>query len=158
MLPRLMRLMIIAGLVLPVASCGGGSKTSPLLAGTWEVKDKNKSCTVEFTKDGKVRLSGDTQLFRDFQFAKLLADFNLQPGLNTPITYRAVDEKTLEIEGDYSALAAQLGAGAGDVAPGKVKEMQNALHPQDQVTYVVTAKELTLTSSQGKSLSLKRVE
>ena len=157
MIRNVVRVFLVAFLVLPLTSCGK-ARANPLLYGTWEIREKGKQCTVEFTKDGKVRLSGSTSLLRDFQFAKLLADFDMQPAANTPITCKAVGEKELEIEGDFSALLGPLSSGAGDVSPEKLKNAQEMLHPQERVTYAVAEKELTLTSSTGKAITLKRME
>jgi hypothetical protein len=157
MMREVARVLVIAAVVLPLASCGG-ARTHPLLPGTWEVGEKSKRCSVEFTRDGKVHLSGDTTLLRDFHFAKPFAEYGLQPGRNLPITYRPVGEQELEIQGDYTALLEKLSGGADQVSPEKVKEAQREFRPQERVTYAVTEKELTLTSGQGKAIHLKRLD
>lgn len=151
------RALVIASTVLPLAACGG-ARTNPLLPATWEIAEKPRRCSIEFAKDGKVHLSGDTQLLKDFQFAKPIAEFNLRPGANTPITYRQFGKQELQIEGDYTVLLEKLGAGGKDVAPGKLKELQQDFHPREMVTYAVTETELTLTSAKGKTIKLKRLE
>lgn len=156
MIRTVVRVLVIAGLVLPVASCSG-AKPNPLLLGTWEFGEKSKRCSMEFTKDGKVELFGETSLLKDFQFVKLLAEYNMQPGMNM-ISYRPVSEKELEIEGDYSSLMEKLAAGGETVSREKIKEMGDMFHPKERVTYAVSEKELTLTGSQGKTITLKPVE
>jgi hypothetical protein len=133
--------------------------TDPLLAGRWEITEKGKRCSLEFTKDGKLHVSGDTGLLREFRFMhKVLSDFNMQPARGS-ITYRPVAAKELEIQGDYTALLDKLGAGGkGDVSPEKVRELRAEFRPKERVRYAVTETELALTGSEGKTIKLKRLE
>jgi len=52
---RLLRFSLVACLVLFVTACG--SKPADLIVGKWEGGEGDKKGTMEFTKDGKVKVS-----------------------------------------------------------------------------------------------------
>ena len=154
MLRYLSRLLVIALLALPLASCG--KKGNPALVGEWEGKVNGKTVVMTFAKDGELTLGGDIAslgtLLRSFA---ILTEFNLTPGKNTPITYRCVSATEMEVEADLSVLMEKLSAGGkGDPPP----SWKQKLHPKETLTFAVAGKQLTLTNDQGASVQLQRAE
>jgi hypothetical protein len=154
MIRRLVRYLLAAIVALPLAACG--PKANKLLIGKWEPTEKGDNYTLEFTSDGKVLLGGDrlAPVGKMFRFAKLVGDFDIKPGKNVDITYKALSDHELEIQADYTALLEKLSQGGRSTQP--PRELAKDIKPRDNVAYVVSADELTLTNDEGQSLKLHR--
>jgi hypothetical protein len=142
--------------ILVLAPGGCGPKVNNQLLGTWEPAEKGDQYTLEFGKDGKVGLTGERfqSLGQTFRFAKLLGDFNIQPGKSIEITYRPLNDRQLEIMADYTAMLQKLSMG-GDSTK-LPRELGKDIKPRDTVTYAVAGDELTLTNEEGKVIKLRR--
>ena len=149
------RIVLAATLLVPLASCGKGS-TNPALIGKWEGKVDKKVFYLTFEKDGQMTWGGDIASMKDiFPSFAILTDFGIHPGKNTPITYKCISDTQLEVEGDLTAMLEKLSAG-GDGRPSP--DWKEKLRPKDTLTFAVSGKELTLTSSLGKSTKLQRAD
>jgi hypothetical protein len=153
---RLVRYLLAAFLLLPLAGCG--PRANKLLIGKWKPAEEGGNYTIEFTSDGNVRLGGDrlAPLGKMFRFAKLLGDFDIKPGKSVDITYKALNDHELEIQADYTALLEKLSQGGRSTKP--PRDLAKDIKPRDKVTYAVSADELTLTNDEGESLKLRRVQ
>jgi hypothetical protein len=154
MLNTTARTLLVALLLVPLASCGHSANT--VLIGEWEGKVGPRTVALTFAKGGELTLDGDiAALGTILKSFGLLTDFGIKPGKNLPITYKCVSATQLEVEGDFTALTEKLSAGgSGRPSP----EMLQKLHPKDTLTFAVAGKELTLTNDQGKSIKLQKVE
>jgi hypothetical protein len=113
---------------------------------------------LEFTKDGKVRLDGETSVVPDPpRFLKPLADTMVRadPRMKSmAITYRFADDGHVEVATDHSWLIDKLGGLPDD--PAKAAEVTKTFRPREKLTVAATAKELTLTDEAGKEHKFRR--
>jgi hypothetical protein len=138
-----------ATLFLFSASCSNKHKAQAELIGFWESTDK-KGGSVEFTKEGIVIFSGNASSLLDWKVMKIFRDFNLRLARNST-TFKVLDGKHVEIQGDFSSLLEKLTAGA---KPGSKVDVEE-FRPRQSLTFAVAGMELILTGD-GKSLSFKR--
>jgi hypothetical protein len=115
----------------------------------------------EFTKDGKLRLDGDTAVVGDtFRFIKPLADFSVRVAPEAKyfnITYEVINDDKVEVVADHSALLEKgLAGGRESLPPEKIKELNERFHPRETLTVAVTAQGLTLTNERGESRKFRR--
>jgi hypothetical protein len=116
---------------------------------------------IEFTGDGKLRLDGNASVFRDtYRFLKPLADFNIRVAPEAryiKISYEFIDDESMAVVADHSALLEKLSAGASaSLPPDKIKELTEQFFPRETLTVAVTARTLTLTNERGKSRTFRR--
>ena len=116
---------------------------------------------IEFTKDGAIRLDGDTSaLGSNFRFIKPLAAVAIRVSpetRNIKITYDFKDDKSIEVSADHTWLLEKLSAGgAGELPPEKAKQLLEEYRPKETLKFAASGKTLTLTNAEGQSLTLRR--
>jgi hypothetical protein len=126
-----------------------------------KVVEEPPKCVIEFTKDGAIRLDGDTSaLGSNFRFIKPLAAVAMRVSPETrsiKITYEFKNDKLIEVSADHTWLLEKLSAGgAGPIPPEKAKELLEEYRPRETLQFAATGKTLTLTNAQGQSLALRR--
>ena len=126
-----------------------------------KVVEELPKCVIEFTKDGAIRLDGDTSaLGSNFKFIKPLAAVAMRVSpetRNIKITYEFKDDKSIEVSADHTWLLEKLSAGgAGELPPEKAKQLLEEYRPKETLKFTASGKTLTLTNAQGQSLSLRR--
>jgi hypothetical protein len=116
-------------------------------------------CVIEFTKDGAIRLDGDTSaLGSSFRFIKPLANLGgrVSPQTRTiKINYKFSDDQSIEVVADHSWLLDKL-SGGGPIPPDKIKQLNEEYHPRETLSVAASSKTLTLTNAEGQSLKFRR--
>jgi hypothetical protein len=118
-------------------------------------------CLVQFTKDGKVLLEGDTAaLGENLRFVKPLAALSIRMAPQNQylkIKYSFTGDDTIEVSADYSYLLEQLSAGGRTpLSPEKAKELDREYRPRETLRVSGTSNLLTLTNERGRSLTFRR--
>jgi hypothetical protein len=126
-----------------------------------KVVEELPKCVIEFTKDGVIRLDGETSAVgSNFRFIKPLADVAIRVSpetRNIKITYDFKDDKSIEISADHTWLLEKLSAGgAAELPPEKAKQLLEEYRPKETLRFAASGKTLTLTNAQGQSLPLRR--
>jgi hypothetical protein len=113
---------------------------------------------VEFTKDGKLLLEGDTSAFAGtFKFVPtVMSDFKTWITPQTQgvtLTYEIKGDKEIEVLGDWTGLVQQLGGGA---PVGLNAEQRKMFYPREKIAVLANGKELALINELGKEMKFNR--
>ncbi len=151
-----MRLISIAGvaiIAMTLAACSSHQRERAQLMGFWESTDAKKIGSVEFQPDDTVVLSGSAYDLLDWKVMNLFRDFHMTPGIKT-MKFQMVDKDQIEIQGDFTALLAQLSDGA---PPGSSVQLDtDEYRPSSTLSFAVSGNTLTLTPRKGKAMTFKR--
>src|SRR5262245_63214587 len=124
---RSLRLLSVFGVALCLSACA--SKPKDLIIGKWEPTDSAEKGTLEFAKDGTMKMGTGP--------------------ISIQAKYKFIDDQTMEVEMENPL--GGLGAGAGGV------QVQIPKTITSRVKVSVTKDELTTTDDKGKTTKFKRV-
>jgi hypothetical protein len=125
-----------------------------------KVAEELPKCVIEFTKDGAIRLDGDTSaLGPNFRFVKPLADVAIRVSPETryiKISYEFKGDHSIDVSADHFWLLEKLSAGQGSIPPERVKQLIEEYRPRETLNVAVNPKTLKLTTARGQSLTFRR--
>jgi hypothetical protein len=148
-------LIVVGAVLLLAASCG--SRQSRLIVGQWEPVDAERKATVEFTRDGILKVSkygtsfplliGLVKIGRDFKL-KVKEDDNWYYG-----TYQFVSRNQMEFALTF------LGKGINDLQVLQHRQMGELKPlPRLVLTVAITPEGMSLTDEKGITTEFRRAE
>lgn len=145
-------------LLLLSAASAQEQKNAGLIQGKWEALEGEKKISLEFTKTGTLRLTGEPEsLAFAFRFAKILGEFKAKPEI-MPLQYKVLEQGKLEVESDwFKFLEALEGSDPTKSKNPKVREAAKR-KVLEVIKIAVTDKELTISNDDGKSLVFTRAK
>jgi len=138
---RLLLSSITCAVLLAVSASAQEDKNAGLILGKWEAPADKDKVTLEFTKDGRLLLTGNPRpLGFAFRFAKVLDDFRATPG-SIPLTYKLPRANKLEIEADFTKLLK--GLAGKEPKNAKAREVADISLSEDELTISKDKERLT---------------
>jgi hypothetical protein len=145
-------------LVAPALTFGQDKKYAELIVGKWEALADKEKVSLEFTKTGTLRLSGNPRSLADLlRCARILYEFNAKPEIMA-MSYKMLEGSKLEVESDWSKLLKAIGG--EDPSKSKDPKVRGLAKRKvnEVVKVAVNETELTLIGERDKSLTFKRVK